>query len=74
MGLFVGKSTHSLAQAREAKESILVGEKDSVEIVLAGSGSSLFKSSMKTTLEKTVGYHLSHPDWAKTPPKTKTTA
>ncbi|MCO4784112.1 MAG: Hsp70 family protein [Candidatus Cloacimonetes bacterium] len=42
-----------LSQARDAKEEILSGKKDSVDIVLAGSGSSLFASSMTVTLQKT---------------------
>jgi len=41
-----------VAQAREAKEQILSGEKDQVDVVLAGSGSSLFGSAIQTTLEK----------------------
>jgi molecular chaperone DnaK (HSP70) len=41
-----------ISQAREAKEMVLSGKSDSKEIVVAGSGSSLFKSSSKTTLEK----------------------
>ncbi|PCJ15081.1 MAG: nucleotide-binding protein [Candidatus Cloacimonadota bacterium] len=41
-----------LSQARDAKEDILSGKKDSVEVILAGSGSSLFASSMKVILEK----------------------
>ena len=40
------------AQAREAKELILSGEQDEVKVVLAGSGSSLFASSMETVLTR----------------------
>lgn len=41
-----------LSQARDAKEQILSEHKESVDIVLAGSGSSLFASSMNVTLNK----------------------
>jgi hypothetical protein len=41
-----------VAQAREAKEQILSGSKDQVEVVLTGSGSSLFGSAIQTTLER----------------------
>ena len=40
------------AQAREAKELIFGGDQDEVKVVLAGSGSSLFASSMETLLTR----------------------
>lgn len=40
------------AQARAAKEQILSKDEEEVKVVLAGSGSSLFASSMETTLTK----------------------
>jgi hypothetical protein len=41
-----------VSQARDAKEELLTGNKDKVEIVLTGSGSGLFRSAMKTELTK----------------------
>ncbi|MBT3784931.1 Hsp70 family protein [bacterium] len=41
-----------LGQAREAKEEILSGSKEEVHVVLTGSGSSLFASSMETHLRR----------------------
>ena len=41
-----------LSQAREAKEEILSGSQEEIKVVLTGSGSSLFASSMETFLRR----------------------
>ena len=47
-----GQMASLLSQAREAKEEILSSSKEEVQVVLTGSGSSLFASSMETYLKK----------------------